>query len=319
MENIVYIKKVDNYDEILKGRYKNISVFWKKIIFMYKNMFNIITKKKIEDKNIWIVPIQDKYSENKMNNIIKKMSLCEKNIYVLPESLLHGELLRIMDRFNISYITGKEIKRYLVIKILKYINDIKSEKLINNEITILATDNSEFNINIIEKLSKLVKYIKIVSPNIYKFKKIEEKLYNEYGIGIQFSNSYKKSLVKSKIIVNLDYNKIDINEYEIYDKAILINISKEEIKIKNKLFNGIVINSCNINFKKELREKFIKINLYHGFNNLLLYESIISKEMNIEKVYNKIEEDKIVILNVIGNNGIISRDEFKNIFKRLDK
>ena len=165
----------------------------------------------------------------------------------------------------------------------------------------------------------MVKYIKIVSPNIYKFKKIEEKLYNEYGIGIQFSNSYKKSLVKSKIIVNLDYNKIDINEYEIYDKAILINISKEEIKIKNKLFNGIVINSCNINFKKELREKFIKINLYHGFNNLLLYESIISKEMNIEKVYNKIEEDKIVILNVIGNNGIISRDEFKNIFKRLDK
>ena len=40
MQNIVYIKKVDNYDDILKEKYNRIPGFFKKLIFIYKNMFN---------------------------------------------------------------------------------------------------------------------------------------------------------------------------------------------------------------------------------------------------------------------------------------
>ena len=42
----------------------------------------------------------------------------------------------------------------------------------------------------IKEIAKLVKNLKIVSINIYKFRKLEEKLYNELGIAIQFSNSF---------------------------------------------------------------------------------------------------------------------------------
>ena len=154
---------------------------------------------------------------------------------------------------------------------------------------------------------------------MYKFKKLEEKLYNEYGIAIQFSNSYKKSLVKSKIIINIDYNKIEINEYEIFEEAIIINISEEDINIKSKLFNGIVINSCDIKFIKEKRDKFKKLNIYNKYNSIILYHSTINKEKNIDKIFQKLDEDKVTILNLIGNNGNINKNEFKNIIKRLDK
>jgi len=319
MENIVYIKKVDEYDDILKEKHYKVPTFFKKVIFMYKNMFNIITKKKIESKNIWILPLQEKYSTNEIIRFLKKISKFKENIYVISEDLTSKEIYILMKKFHISYIKGEELKKYLSIKILEYINKIKNEEINNIEVTILANEISEFNIYLIERLSKLVKSIKLVTPNIYKFKNLEEKLYNELGIALQFSNSYKKSLFKSKIIINLDYNIIDINEYEIFDKAIIINCTEDDIKIKSKLFNGIIINSCNIKFKKEIRDKFRKMNIYNKYSSLLLYKSVINEEKNFDKIFKKLDEDKVIITNLIGNNGIINKNEFKNIFKKLDK
>jgi len=319
MANIVYIKKVDEYDDVLKEKHKKNPKFFKEIIFMYKNIFNIITKKKVENENIWILPLQEKYSKNKINKIIKKISTHRENIYVVADNLANRELYKLMDKYNILYLNGKELKKYLVIKILEYINKIQNKEINNIEVTILANDTSEFNIYLIEKISKMVKGIKVISSNIYKFKNLEEKIYNDYGLAIQFSNSYKKSLFKSKLIINLDYNKIDINEYQIFDKAIIINCAEDDIKIKSKIFNGIIINSCDIKFKKEIRDKFKDMNIYYNYNNLLLYSSIIQQEKNFDNIFKKIDEDKVIITNLIGNNGVINKNEFKNIFKKLDK
>lgn len=319
MGNLVYIKTVDKYDDILSKNNKILPKFLKGIVFMYKNMFNIITKKKIEDNSLWILPIEEKYSINKMNNILNKLAKYQENIYVISDDLVSKNLYKLMDEKNILYLKGKGIKKYLSIKILEYINKIHNEELSSNEVTILVNNVSEFNIYLIEKLSKIVKSIKIVSSNIYKFKNLEEKLYNEHGIGLQFSNSYKKSLSKSKIIINLDFNSIDINEYEVFNKAIIINCADEDVKIKSKLYNGIVINSCDIKFKKDIRDKFRKINIYHRYNNLLLYESNIYKEKNFNKIFEALDEDKVRVISLIGNNGDINKSEFKNIFKKLDK
>ena len=319
MANIVYIKKIDEYDDILKEKKKKITEIFKEIIFMYKNIFNIITKKKIQDEDVWILPLQEKYSKNKIDKIIKKISIYSENTYVLSDDLIKNELYKLMDKYNVKYLKEKKLKKYLVIKVLEYINKIQDREINSVEVTILARDTSEFNIYLIERLSKLVRSIKIVSSNIYKFKKLEERLYNEHGIALQFSNSYKKSLFKSKLIINLDYNKIDINEYEIFDKAIIINCAEEDVNIKSKIFNGIVINSCNIKFKKEIRDKFKEMNIYYKYNSLLLYGSKIEGEKNFNKIFQKLEEDKVIISNLIGNNGIINKSEFKNIFKKLDK
>lgn len=319
MNNIIYVKKVENYDDILRTKHSNLPLLLKKLIFLYKNIFNVITKKKVEDENIWILPIQEKYSINKINNIFKKLSVHNENIYVFSEDMYNKEILDLINKYSINYLEGKKLKKFLIFKVLEYIKTIQNQDLESFEISILVNDVSELNIYLIEKLAKTVKSIKVVSSKIYKFKNLEEKMYKEYGIAIQFSNSYKKSLAKSKIIINLDFNEIDINEYELFNKSIIINCTENDIKIKSKLFNGIVINSCNIKLPKIIKEKFKRINIYDGYNCLTLYESILNKEKDYNRTLEKIDDDKISILNLIGNNGIINKKEIKNISKKLDK
>lgn len=319
MNNIIYVKKVEDFDDILIRKHSNFPLIFKKFIFLFKNFFNVITKKKVEDENIWVLPIQEKYSLNKMNNILKRLSIYNENIYVFPENMYNKEILNLINKYNLNYLEGKKLKKFLIFKVLEYIKTIQNQELESFDITILANVVSELNIYLIEKLARTVKSIKVVSSNIYKFKNLEEKLYNEYGIAIQFSNSYKKSLAKSKIIMNLDFNEIDINEYELFNKSIIINCTENDIKIKSKLFNGIIINSCNIKLSKIIKDKFKRINIYDDYNCLALYESITNNETNFDSISERIDDDKISILNLIGNNGIINKNEFKNISKKLDK
>ena len=71
-KKIIYLKEVDSYDDILKKEYKKLPLFFKKIIFLIKNIFNIVTKKSEEEYNVWIIPIKEKYSNDKLEKILKK-------------------------------------------------------------------------------------------------------------------------------------------------------------------------------------------------------------------------------------------------------
>lgn len=318
-KKIIYLKEVDSYDDIFKKEYKKMPLFFKKVIFLFKNLFNIITKKEIEGNNIWILPIKEKYSNDKIEKLLKSNLKIDNNIYVVSNELESSDIYEIMDTYGIEYIKEEKIKKILLIHALEYIAKLQKKDISLLDVTILVKNNSEINLFLIEKISKLVKSLKIVSLNIYKFRKLEEKLYNEDGIAIQFSNSYKKSLEKSNIIINLDYSEIEINEYNICNNAIIINCTKEKIKIKSRLFEGININSYEINFNKEIIDNFKKIHIYENYRKFILYASIIEKEENFFIAYNNLHENKVTIINLIGNNGIINKREFKNINKKLDK
>jgi len=318
-KNIIYLKEVNSYDDILKNKHNKIPLFLKKIIYLYKKFFNIITKKKIREDSVWIIPAKGKYDINKMRKIIRKNLMNSNNTYLISNELINNKFYEIMDEIKPNYITEEKIKKSLLLYILGYISNIQKKELSNLEITILVNDISNINICLIKEIAKQLKSLKIVSLNIYKFKKIEEYLYNEYGIAIQFSNSYKKSLERSKIIINFDFNQREINEYEIFDKAIIINCTKRPIKIKSKLFNGIIVNSCDIQFEKKLIEQFKEMGLYDAYTKLLLYASIIENEDDFIKIQEKIILDNIKIIKLIGNSGDINKNEFKNIEKNLTK
>ena len=51
--------------------------------------------------------------------------------------------------------------------------------------------------------------------------------------------------MKSQVIINMDFNQELINQYKIYEEAIIIN-AEENIKIEAIRFNGIVINDYEI-------------------------------------------------------------------------
>lgn len=317
-KQIIYLKEASSYDDMLKKEYNKMTIFFKKLIYIYKNIFNIVTKTKIDDKEIWILPIKEKYSLNKVEKILQKELKRKDNIYIVSNKLKENKICLIMEEQKIEYLTEEKIKKVLIFEILQYIINLQNKEMNDLEISILVNDTNDINMYLVEELAKQVKSLKIVSLNIYKFKNLEEKLYNEYGIPIQFSNSYRKSLEKSKLIINLDFNECEINEYEIFDKAIIINCINDNIKIKTRLFNGIIINSLDIEMNKELIEQFKKLNIYEEYTKIMIYASLIEKE-NLYKIFEKIKTDKISVIGLKGNNGAINKNEFKNIIKKLDK
>ena len=299
MKNNIYIKIVQDYGEISKtNKYKALN----KIIFIYKNLFNIVTIKKEKNIIIGILPITKEKLNKRIEKIIYKL-YCKgfkKYKLVLSNELMRKDIIKLFDKYNLDYYKGLEIKKHLLFNIIDYINLIQNKQLYEREITVLINDISEFNKKMLFELAKHSKSLKIVTKNIYKFRNIEEQLYNEYGIAIQLSNSYRKSLLKSEIIINIDFYETEINAYKINNKAIIINLNKN-IKIASKLFNGIVVNSINLRLKKEIKTGFVNIN--KEFDELILAESIMEK----------LDVKKIKIDSLIGNNRIISKTEIKNL------
>ena len=317
-KQVVYLKETSSYDDIFKKEHKKMPLFFKKIVYLYKNIFNIITKKNVADKEIWVLPVKEKYCKSKLEDILKKVLKYQENIYLVSKELKENKILESMEELKQEYITEEKIKKYLIFDTLKYILDIHNKELNDLELTILVNNTTNINMYLIEEFAKQTKSLKIVSLNIHKFKNLEEKLYKEYGIPIQFSNSYRKSLEKSKLIINLDFNEFEINEYEIFDKAIIINCTKDNIKIKTRLFNGIIINSYNIEYNKELINQFKGMKVLENYTRLMLYASTI-EGIEISKVFENLKLDSVSVISLIGNSGTINKKEFKNISKKLDK
>ena len=293
MEDIIYLKLVQDYEDALNS---NKFIFFKKWIFKFKNSFNIVTKKRIGIFNFWVLAYKENIQNNKFERIIKKSFLNKDIKLVLSDELNKEEVVKILHKYNVKFLNGNLAKKKLIFKVLEYINKMQTQKNSQREITVLVNENNKINLNILNRLAFESKSLKIVSQKICEFKKLEEKLYKENGIAIQFSNSYSKSLKKSEIIINLDFSEQLINEYEINKKAIIIN-TKDKIKIKSKMFNGVLINSVLIKLPQNIK----KIKYMYEFNNLLVYESLIE---------NNLEDANVKILKLIGINGNIEKRDF---------
>jgi len=72
--------------------------------------------------------------------------------------------------------------------------------------------------------------------------------------------------------------------------------------MQSKKFSGININ----NYRIKMPESY-KMN---GFRHEVIYESNIYKKGSFANIRKIIEEDKITITDLIGVNGVISRQEF---------
>ena len=308
MENIIYLKNIKNCEEFFTDKSKNIPIFVKKIIFKISSFFKIISKKDIDGFELWELPIENVQNDKELIKTIKKLCKYKNFIFVLSKDLNIRKVHKTFETLNVSYLEPTISKKALLIEALEYVNKIQGNKLDEMDLTILANNASNLNMYLIEKLAHKVKSIKIVSKTIYKFKKLEEKLYNDYGIALQFSNSYRKSLLKSKIIINLDFSQTDIDEYNIDNSAMLINCSCNNIKIKSKLFNGIVANSYKLKIKNG--------SILNEFDDLLIYESKILSRNNISEIFKYIEECKVSITGFVGNNGTITKKELKILFSK---
>ncbi len=262
---------------------------------------------KTKDTNIELpinlFKLYDKNKKTKLLNIyidilIKKIKRIVKENPVILSKCIKNNMIFIeeLEKNDIQIYDGKWLYRYILKEIMEYIIKEKGEIKENSEISFLVNYFDDVTIENIKMFAKEYKRINIVTNHIEKLKKIEEDLYNENGIMITASNNKRKSLVKSKYIINVDFPDELVNKYNIYDNAIIINL-EHKIKIHKKRFNGIIINDYEINTKNIVND-----NIYSQKDIL---ESLIFRKDNFYRIRREIEKSNFFIINFFGNNGVV--------------
>ena len=259
-------------------------------------------KIKIENDNCKIY--LDLEKENNIKKIINKLNKKEFTNVVLSKELYENkELITSLNANNINIFTGRWLEKYLAIQILDYIIDKKGTKKEEMEIGITINQITDISIEIIKRLAKQYKRVTVVTNQIEKLRKIEEEIYEKEGILIIISNNQKKSLLKSEIILNMDFSKHVINKYKVNEKAIILNL-EGEVKIEEKRFNGININDYEIEVG---REEVIWRQNMNKFRTKDLFESVLYMKDTFDSISNKIMKNKVSIKELYGINGKIER------------
>jgi len=306
---ICYIKQAEEIDEYINYTNKLKSNFIKKVIKSYKTIFNKVTVKPIGDSIILFVA-KKKYKEIKLaSRVAKKLKYYTITDIVLENKFKSDYFKNVLFENNLNILDGRWLFKYILVDILEYIANIQNEKVENMEVTLLVNDLDEVAVSNIYEIANNIKRLNIVTNNMGKVKYIENKLYEEKGIMITVSDNKRKSLAKSKIIINLDFPEETINRYNINKKAILINI-ENKIKIQSKSFCGININYYDLEINTDIMNKFIEKGIYNNFDKTLLYESVLYSKNRFNTIRERIKKDKIKLSGLIGNNGLISEKEF---------
>ena len=272
---------------------------WKYNFFQkfYRNLFGITTLTKFQDDYILILPRYRTYLYNRILykriiNILYDLSI---NYVVVSKSLKNDEkLINVLNSENLNIINGKYLFEIMFLDAIKYIADKQKRNLNDIKLTILINDfNKNFQDNIMILADK-VKEIVIVTNNINKFKKLENKVREKFGIIIRISNNKRKILQDADIIYNIDFPEELINKYKINNNATIININKNA-KIYSKNFSGINYNNYEIITNYDSKLDFNEIMFNNEFSLKEIYEAKILKEKNLHNARKVLKYEKIKI------------------------
>ena len=264
----------------------------------FERKINLI---KVQENTI-IVPINENTNKKqvekiakKTNKIISKMTSSKK--IVLSKKIQQEEqYVNYLNLYGLEISDGRWLFEILLINIVEYL--IQKRKIEKVSISILINDLTEIEFENIKLLANKYKTINIVTNHIEKFKKLEEQL-REEGIIITITNNKKKSLMKSNIIVNVDFPKELLNKYKVNENANIINL-KGKVKINQKSFNGLNINNYEIDFRDDKKSIQAYSNKYYLKD---LYESELYKKQRLDSINSKIKTDKVIVKKLILNHG----------------
>ena len=257
-----------------------------------------IQKIKIESDNCKIYMNLEK--EKNIKKIIKKLIKNEVVNVVLSEELHDNKgIINALNANAINVFDGRWLEKYLSIQILDYIVTQKEIKKEETEIAVTVNQITDLCIETIKILAKQYKRLTVVTNHIDKLRKIEKEIYENEGILIIISNNQKKSLSKSKIILNMDFNKQSLNKYRINENAVIVNL-EGDMKIEEKRFNGINVNDYEISVG---REEIIWRENMKKFRTKDLLESVLYIKDTYSNISKKINKNKVSITELYGING----------------
>ncbi len=265
----------------------------------WEKKLNIIITTKFKEYYIYEISNLNRRCVEKLRKLIKKDNI--------KQVACEEEIQQYVDKKIL--IDEKDIIKYLILEILEYIFEIQGKKMEQEDIYFLINKDEDIYLENIKTLSEKFKTTNIITEELSKFQKIVENIFEEETT-IYLSNNKRKSLRRAKYIVNFDYGIGEIEKYNINRTAILINI-EQKVKIESMAFEGISINNVNIQIPDELIEHFGR--MMEKINKNILYMSLVNQKQELARIKDRIKEDNIHILNLIGDKGIISQEEFKRI------
>lgn len=265
----------------------------------WEKKLNIIITTKFKEYYIYEISNLNRRCVEKLRRLIKKDNI--------KQVACEEEIQQYVDKKIL--IDEKDIIKYLILEILEYIFEIQGKKMEQEDIYFLINKDEDIYLENIKTLSEKFKTTNIITEELSKFQKIVENIFEEETT-IYLSNNKRKSLRRAKYIVNFDYGIGKIEKYNINRTAILINI-EQNVKIESMAFEGISINNVNIQIPDELIEHFGR--MMEKINKNILYMSLVNQKQELARIKDRIKEDNIHILNLIGDKGIISQEEFKRI------
>ena len=265
--------------------------------------FNII---KMQENKLFL-PITAKTSEKQIEKLAQKtkkiISKYSNSKKIVISKKLQEELTYInyLNSYGLDISDGRWLYEILATDIIKYIIEKKKIKKEETTISILINDLTEIELENIKILAENYKNLNIVTNHIEKFKKLEDK-FMENGIMITISNNKKKSLMKSKIILNIDFPNELINKYMIKDDAIIINVLGKA-KINRKRFNGLMANNYEIDFRDDIKSE--ENLLGDEFYLRDVYESRLYKKQTFSDIRNILKKDGVNIKKVYLSNSVL--------------
>ena len=203
------------------------------------------------------------------------------------------------------------IKKYFVLEELEYLLNKQGINFENAEIYILANEYSKQMKEILEYFMAKFKLVHVLSKNQKYYTRWIERLEEDEQTNIIYSHNYRKSLLKAKMIINIDFSNQDLRKYKINQDAIILQLCQEKPELK-QIFNGIYIMNTVLDYDKTRLGIYSDLN---AFSFKEVYVSRINQETNIKEVWRKIKKDNIKVRYLEGINGKIEEKEYKTILK----
>lgn len=306
-----YLNELENKKTFISRIQYHVCKYYYKFLAKIKYYLNIITVKQVYNAYILILPLKSISENNRMkkciNNVQKIIKQYNIQTLVIEEKLKKNPVIGQMiqnEEKKVHILDGRGVMPYLVKEIFEFLLEKYNTKLEMEDLCICVKEYKPLYIDNILHLLHYCKNINIITKNIKQFQTLADKIEEKENIIITVTNNKKKSLKKSKLIVNFDFEEEELKKYTIFREAIILTINENGF-YESSTYSGIQIRNVEIDTSEDIKEFFSKYDLLEGCSLTTLYESLMNKEENFEQIKSRMEADEIRIIKLYGKNGIL--------------
>lgn len=244
-------------------------------------------------KSVYIDEEKD-ISLRRTKKIVKKLYKANKKegiaIALSNKMQENTGLIEQLNNYKLCILNGRWILKFLIYDILELVVKKQNEKIEMQNVAILIDRVDDVLLSQLLHIAEKVKGFKIITNEPQRYSYLED-LCKDYGIAMQITNNKSKSLSKTDIIINFDFDEEKIIRYKINPSAIIINI-QTKIEANKINFEGKIINDYCIEYNKENYQDFFN---KENFDSNILYESYIYRKDTYSNIYNQMKKDGVKI------------------------